>query len=99
MDEGIDCPRQSVDQGAHTMDSPSGPASPRRSASPDTAQQHQIAFLRNGHTWRLQWSDGDEMTLLDTLAVMASDPDYPLDDFDRALVNQQMNPDQKADRS
>jgi len=61
----------------------------------DSAHQthvHQISFLRNGHTWRLQWDSGDESLLIDTLATLVADPLCPLDDFDQRLVEQHIGP-------
>ncbi len=55
------------------------------------ARRHEISFLRNGHTWRLQWTQGDEELLIETLATMAADPHCPLDQFDQALVTHHLH--------
>jgi hypothetical protein len=83
---------------------PSGPESdPQAASEPDSVQEHtldapnptstrvhQIAFLRNGHSWRLQWDSGNEDVLVDTLAALVADPSCPLDAFDQALVEQHL---------
>jgi hypothetical protein len=57
---------------------------------PTNTRVHQISFLRNGHSWRLEWDSGNEDVLVDTLVALVADPTCPLDAFDQALVEQQL---------
>jgi hypothetical protein len=64
--------------------------------TPTTTGTHQISFLRNGHSWRLQWKNGHEDLLVDTLAAFVADPACPLDAFDQALVERHLATSKKA---
>jgi len=76
-------------------DSHSGHATPQEPTldptQTTTPRRHEISFLRNGHSWRLQWQSGDEALLVETVASLATDPDCPLDAFDQALVQHHLD--------